>query len=402
MIKWIRSYARSGFVARVSAWFIGCLLFTAVFADFIANEKPIVAAFEDGVHFPILQEYLVAAGITTWDKKLLGVEWKSIDYDWAIWPPIPYIPQNIDFENAGYVSPFGGQQIDTWHDRHWLGTDEIGRDVMAGMIYGARIALLVGIVAMAIATFLGLFFGALAGYFGDHSLRASRASIVGAVLFLVPAFFYGYMIELHWALGTLVFVGVTWVGGRLGGLLGFLPFLRSKVRIPLDLLVSRLIELVVTIPRFFLIITIVAVSKPSIYLVMIIIGLTSWTGIARFVRAELLRIRETEYIEAAHAMGFSHWRTIIVHALPNGLTPVFVAVSFGLAAAILIESTLSFLGIGVSPDTVTWGSLLSLAREAPREWWLALFPGIAIFATITVLNLLGEHLSDKLDPREKA
>jgi peptide/nickel transport system permease protein len=157
----------------------------------------------------------------------------------------------------------------------------------------------------------------------------------------------------------------------------------------------------VSIPTLFLIISIIAIAKPSIFIVMAVIGLTSWTGIARFIRAELLRIRSLEYIEAANALGYSEFRTIFRHAIPNALSPVLIAVAFGIASAILIESTLSFIGIGVPPETMTWGSLLSSARQSTAAWWLAIFPGFAIFITVTVYNLVGEGLTDALDPRLK-
>jgi peptide/nickel transport system permease protein len=134
---------------------------------------------------------------------------------------------------------------------------------------------------------------------------------------------------------------------------------------------------------------------------MVIIGLTGWTGIAKYVRAELLRVRSLEYIEAAQSLGFSEWRIIFRHALPNSLTPVLITIAFGIASAILVESSLSFLGIGVQAELQTWGKLLSEAREDVSAWWLAVFPGLAIFVTVTIFNLIGEGLTDALDPRLK-
>ena len=136
-------------------------------------------------------------------------------------------------------------------------------------------------------------------------------------------------------------------------------------------------------------------------LVMVIIGATSWTGIARFTRGELLRVRNLEYIEAAQSLGYSEWRTIFRHAIPNSLAPVLIAIAFGVAGAILTESFLSFLGIGVEAEVATWGKLLSLARKNFSAWWLALAPGFAIFITVTIYNLMGEGLTDALDPRLK-
>ena len=157
----------------------------------------------------------------------------------------------------------------------------------------------------------------------------------------------------------------------------------------------------VSIPTLFLIISVVALAKPSIFIVMIIIGLTGWTGIARFIRAELLKVRNLEFIEAANALGYSESRIVFKHAIPNALSPVLIAIAFGIASAILTEATLSFLGIGVPAESLTWGSLLSASRQNTGAWWLAVFPGLAIFVTVTVYNLVGEGLTDALDPRQK-
>ncbi len=167
-----------------------------------------------------------------------------------------------------------------------------------------------------------------------------------------------------------------------------LKSLNKEMYIPIDTFVSRGIELLNSIPRLLLIITITAVVERSIWIVMIIIGITGWTGIARFTRAEFLRIRSLEFVQAAQSLGFSNLRTIFRHALPNALAPVFVSIAFGIASAILIESGLSFLGIGVPDDIVTWGSLLNLGRQNLEAWWLIIYPGMAIFLTITIYNMI--------------
>ena len=206
------------------------------------------------------------------------------------------------------------------------------------------------------------------------------------------------MIQL--IISLLIFFVMMYIANWLTKFLKTIPYFKKKINIPIDIIISRTIEIMVSIPTLFLIISIAAiVTKPSLYITMVIIGLTSWTGIARFIRAELLRVRNLEYIEAAHALGFSEGRTLLRHAIPNALSPVLIAVAFGIATAILIESTLSFLGIGVPTETITWGSLLSSARQSPTAWWLAIFPGLAIFITVTIFNLVGEGLTDALDPR---
>ncbi len=221
---------------------------------------------------------------------------------------------------------------------HFLGTDDRGRDVLARMIHGARVSLSIGVVAVGIALIIGLFLGSMAGYYG------------------------------------------------------------GKV----DFVISRLIEIMITFPVFFLILTILAFTNPSIYNIMIVIGLTGWTGVARLVRGEFLKLRKTTYVEAAAALGGSDIRLMLKHMLPNSLAPVLVSATFGIAGAILVESSLSFLGFGVPPPDPSWGEILSQSQKyVDFAWWLVLFPGIAIFLTVTSLNLIGEGFRNAIDPKLK-
>ncbi len=411
----VKKQFRKNKLAVYSLRVVFFLVALASLADFIANEKPLVCNYNNHVYFPILRSYTVVMGINEWPSELQNVEWKKLNYKWSIFPPIPYLPENIDEANVHSVSPFDKQQVKSKRWRHWLGTDELGHDIFAAMIYGTRIALLVGIVSMSIATLIGLILGSLAGYFGDERLKVSRSSLIFNLLFFALGIFYAFGLRSYilsdalthsflslfgqLLLSLLIFIAVIVIGNILALPFKRLPILGKKINIPVDIIVSRCIEIMISIPTLFLIIAIVAIAKPSLMLVMLVIGATTWTGIARFARAELLRIRSLEYIEAAHALGYSEVRTIFRHALPNALSPVLIAVAFGIASAILTEATLSFLGIGVPADTFTWGSLLAEARYKPTAWWLAIFPGIAIFITVTVYNLLGEGLTDAMDPR---
>lgn len=310
------------------------LMFIFIVADFLANDKPIVMKYNDNYYFPIFREYGVKWLGLSWQDEFKSQQWGILKKnlagdDWAVYPPVPYSPQGYDLTRV--LSPPSLT--------HPLGTDEIGRDLLSQMIHGSRVSLLVGFVSVSIYVVIGVFLGALAGYYGG------------------------------------------WV----------------------DMIILRLIEIMITLPRLFLIITIVAmIETQSIINIMIIIGVTSWTRVARFTRAEFLKVKNEDYVTAARALGYSDFRTIFRHALPNTLTPVLVTATFGIAAAILIESGLSFLGFGAPPEQATWGALLSSARDIlPSGWWLTTFPGLAIFITVTVYNLVGEGLRDALDPRLK-
>ncbi len=403
--------------AMFSLYVVGFLMIIAVFADFIANEKPLVAKYQGKTIFPIFKSYAVGLGVSKWPKELQNVKWSTLDYDYAVFPPIPYTPQNMDYANTE-VGPFGDQEVKSARWRHLLGTDELGRDVASGMIHATRIAFSVGIISMSIATLIGVLMGSLAGFFGDTRLRMSRIRFILNIIFFFFGIFYAFSSRSYAFSDAAAISNVSLLGQILISFLIFLlimglanliaiplkkvPFLGKRMSVPMDLTISRIIEVFVSVPRLFLIISIVAIIRnPSLAIVMVIIGFTSWMGIARLIRGELLRVRSLEYIEAAQALGFSDTRALLRHAIPNALSPVLIAIAFGIAGAILIEAFLSFIGIGVPAETVTWGSLLNVARSYTRLWWLAVFPGFAIFLTITFFNLIGEGLTDALDPKLK-
>lgn len=404
-------------VAVASLYISGFLALIAILAPILANEKPLMCKYEGSVYFPVFKQMAVDFGVGQFPQELNNVSWKDLEFDFAIWPPVPYSPLNQDAKNIHSVSPLAEQDVPSTMWTHWAGTDELGRDVLAGLIYGTKTAFMVGIVSMFISTVIGIFFGSLAGFFGDENFKMSRIRMWLNILFFFVALFYAFgvrsyaltdalsnslvdfMLQLTLSLG--VFIAVMVFANLLAVVLKKVPFLGKQVSFPLDMVISRGVEILVCIPTFFLILLVLAtIKKPNIYIIMVIIGLTSWTGIARYIRAELLRIRNLEYVEAAQALGYSPWRIMFRHAIPNALSPVLIAVAFGIASAILVESTLSFLGFG-SGDMITWGSLLSSARATPSAWWLAIFPGFAIFITVTVFNLIGEGLTDALDPRLK-
>jgi len=239
----------------------------------------------------------------------------------AILAPLicPYDPSQIDSQ-ALLMSPSA---------KHLLGTDSLGRDLASRLIYGSRISLSIGIIAMGIATLLGLFLGAWAGFYGKIS----------------------------------------------------------------DTLIMRFADIMLCFPTFFLILAVVAVLEPSIFNIMIIIGLTSWMGPARLIRGEILSLKEREFIQAEIALGVSDPRIIIRHLIPNAIGPVLVNATLGIAGAILLESGLSFLGLGVQPPVPSWGNILIESKSTLGiAWWITLFPGLAILITILGFNFIAEGL----------
>lgn len=406
---------RKNKLAKWSLRVLFVIILIALFSDFIANEKPLYCKIEGKTYFPVIKQYAVDLGLSKWDAKFYRTPWQEHNYEKVIMPLVPYSHYTFDKKNTNFVSPFAQQDISSQRYRHWMGTDLLGHDVLAGMIRGTRIALLVGLVAMSIASLIGIFLGALAGFFGDNRFQISRGRLWLNLIGLFFAYFYAFQVRSYalsiagekgsigWELlksFSVIFVILllfNWVASELKRI----SFFSQRITIPIDLIIMRLIEIMNSIPALFLLLAAISIlEQRSIISVMIIIGLIGWTTIARFVRAELLRVRSLEYIEAANAMGFSNWRIILRHALPNSISPVLITIAFGVASAILIEAFLSFLGIGPRNE-MTWGMLLSLARENTMAWWLAIFPGLAIFVTVTIFNLIGDGLTEALDPKTK-
>ena len=238
----------------------------------------------------------------------------------------PYDPAAIDLKNI--LQPPSAQ--------HWFGTDQLGRDVLSRMIWGAQISLKVGFVSTGIAIFIGTILGAVAGYYGR------------------------------------------WV----------------------DAVIMRFVDIMLCFPTFFLILAVIAFLEPSIWNIMIIIGATGWMGITRLVRADFISLKERDFVQAARVIGAGDARIIFIHVLPNCMASVLVAATLGVAGAILTESALSFLGIGVQPPTPSWGNILTAGKDnIDIAWWLSLYPGLAILVTVLGYNMLGEGIRDSLDPR---
>ncbi|MGM0409425.1 MAG: oligopeptide ABC transporter permease [Bacillota bacterium] len=242
---------------------------------------------------------------------------------------------------APYISPYDPMEMDLSASLegpsrdHWLGTDKMGRDILSRIIYGSRVSLLVGIVAVGISGIIGVLLGSLAGYYGK------------------------------------------WVDG----------------------LIMRIVDILLAFPSILLAISLVAVLGASIFNVMLAIGIVSWVSYARLIRGEFLSLKNKEFVSAAEALGAKTPKIIFKHMIPNAIAPVIVMATLGMAGAIITESSLSFLGLGVQPPTPSWGQMLSKGRAVIRQaWWVSTFPGIAIMITVLSFNILGDGLRDALDP----
>ncbi|MGA8180052.1 MAG: ABC transporter permease [Desulfobacterales bacterium] len=284
-----------------------------------------------------------------------------------------------------------------------MGTDDLGRDVFARMLQGAWVSLTVGFVAVGISVFIGIFMGGIAGYFGQHHIKTVHILFIlclmgGTGLILINAVFAGTALILL-CLSTIVF-SVSAREESPEKKPSALKTLLLGNAVSVDTLIMRIVDIMLCFPSFFLILTVVALLPASIYNIMIVIGLTSWMGTTRFVRAEFLSLREQDFVAAAKALGIGNFRIIFRHIMPNAVAPVLVSATIGIASAILTEAGLSFLGFGVPPPHATWGNILSDGKnfifDAP---WLTFIPGIAILIVVLSFNLFGEGLRDILNPK---
>ena len=324
------------------------LFLIALFAPFIAGEEPIY--LEMGERTALMPTTVNHGSVVNGNVQLIEVtieertywfpnvidyrdlvqiqfdRWEPRENDYAIFPPVRYAPERSDLRN----------NLQPPNEEHLLGTDDRGRDILSRLIWGTRISISVGFVAVGIAVFLGVLMGAAAGYYG------------------------------------------------------------GKV----DAVVLRFIEIMMCFPNLILILALIAYLGRSIWIIMAVIGITGAPDVARLVRGEFLKLRESDFATAARATGLGDMRIMFRHLLPNALAPVLVNATFGVAGAILIETALSFLGLGVPPPTASWGELLEQSkRYVDFAWWLVTFPGFAIFITVTAFNLVGEGLRDAMDPR---
>ncbi len=303
---------------------IGFILFFAIalLGDFIANEKPLYCKIQGKVQFPAFRQKAVDWHLAQADSSISARNWLVFnEYENVIKAPIPFSAGTLDKNDASLKAPF--------QSRHWLGTDRLGRDLLAGLIHGCGIAFWIGLGSTFLATFLGIILGSLAGFLGG------------------------------W-----------W-----------------------DTIILKIVEIKRTIPSIFWILALSAIiSRCTIIQIILIIGGLAWPTIALLMRGSLQRVKTEDYITAAKTLGLSQWQIFFKHTLHNSLSPIYVAASFLVANTILTEASLSFLGVGLPVEEVTWGSIIRQAQSDTNAWWLLFFPGLCIFLVVILANSFGEKL----------
>ena len=364
----------------------------AILGPLIANEKPYACTLEGVTYFPLFSG-VSESELSARHPSASPVDWLNTSFE-SIWRPIiPYSHSTIDLKSGNHLSPFSDQPL-SLRFRHWLGTDILGRDVLAGMIRGCRVSLLIGLGSMLLALLFGVPLGSAAAYWGNRHWRISWIHLISGFIFLFLLFCIWWLpfnVVIKTVLSVLLIAA--------GFLVRYVTqkIISKKITFPVDTLVMGLISIVDSFPGLFIIVIILVVIPVKGWLiVMLAIALLRWPTMARYMRAEVFKMKESNYIKAAQILNLSNLRILGHHIIPYAIRPVMITFIFGVSSAILAESSLSFLGIGLPAEEMNWGRLLSQARNHFDDWWLVLFPGAAIFFTLLSLYTIGNVWQKKL------
>lgn len=375
----------SGFEAKCAWSFIFFIGFLAFFGPLVSNEKPYYCKLDGKVYFPMFTN-ASESGLSVLHPSHSPVNWNTTKFE-SVWrTPVPYNHRSIDLKTGSYISPSAAQPVSS-RFRHWLGTDGLGRDVLAGMIRGCRVSLLIGLGSMLLALLIGIPLGSAAAYWGNREWRITRMQMVAGLIFSILIFllwFTPLTLLLKWVATLLLFLTAYILIKRLRG------NTRGSISIPLDRVVMGVMSVIDGFPALFLILILVAIVPVKGWVViMSIIALLKWPSMARYMRAEVFKMRESNYIKAAQIANIPSWQILKTHIIPFAFRPVMVSFIFGVSSAILAESSLSFLGIGLPAEEINWGRLLAQSRNHFDAWWLVMFPGCAIFFTLLSLYTIG-------------
>jgi peptide/nickel transport system permease protein len=385
-MRWIQQLPgwQQHWYVRMAWIFLFVIAIIAIIGPLIANEKPLYCEL-DGVHYFPVFSGVSEATLSTSHPAHSPVQWHVTAFDAILRTPIPYSPTTIDLQTGATVGPFDDQPVST-RFRHWLGTDIVGRDVLAGMIRGCRISLLIGLGAMLLAVMIGVPLGMIGAYWGNKERKISSLQLMTAMVVLLAIALICFMPLGLWVQFVL-FVVLICLGYLI---LRIVKKQRAMIQLPVDQWVMGLISIVDGFPGMFLILVLVAILPVKGWVIVtLVIGLLRWPSMARYMRAEVFRMKETNYIKAAQLVNLPPLYIMRKHIAPYAFRPVMISFIFGVASAILAESTLSFIGIGLPPEEINWGRLLAQSRNHFDAWWLVLFPGLAIFCTLLSLYSIG-------------
>lgn len=369
------------------AWgYLGMVLAVALLGPLVANERPYRCVLDGVVYYPLFSGISEAA-LSVRHPRHSPVRFHETNFD-AVWrAPIPYSPSTIDLRGGIYRAPGAPCGI-SGIARHWLGTDSLGRDVTAGMVRGCRISLLIGLGAMLLAMLVAVPLGAISAYAGNRGMRIRLGRFILLMALLATGCVVVYApINRGWFWFFFVLAGMAAV---------FLfadrrPAGRWAITLPMDRLIMGMISVVDGFPGLFLVLLTMALLPVKGWLaVLVVIALIRWPALARYVRAEVLKIKSTPYIQAATLLNLPNRHILWRHIVPYALRPVWINFIFGVASAIVTESSLSFLGIGLAADELNWGRLLAQSRNHFEAWWLVVFPGGAIALTLIALHVIAE------------
>ncbi len=373
------------FAVRLAWVFLFIIAFLAIFGPLISNEKPYYCKLDGKSYYPLFTK-VSESGLSAAHPNHSPVSWRNTNFE-SVWrAPIPFSHQTIDLKAEAYLSPMDGRSGEK-RFQHWLGTDVLGRDVLAGMIRGCRVSLLIGLGSMLIALLIGIPIGSAAAYWGDRNWRITTMQLIYTLLISILIFLLwftplSFPVKI---LLTISFLLGTYFIARKAQ-----PDSRVNISIPLDQIVLSVISIIDGFPGIFLILILVAIIPMKGWVVvMLTIALLRWPSMARYMRAEVFKMRETNYIKAVQIANIPSIQILRKHIIPYAFRPVMVSFIFGVSSAILTESSLSFLGIGLPTEEINWGRLLAQSRHNFDAWWLVVFPGCAIFFTLLSLYTIG-------------
>lgn len=380
------------YIKKWYAIYLLLLIVVSFFASIIANDKPIYCKLDNQSYFPAINEWYYGK---TKNNIFANESWKSESLRNVIWSPIPYkyFQQNMD---EALEKPFFEP---SYSQNHWLGTDHLGRDIAAGLVNGTKTAILVGFGSILLIIIIGFSLGTLSGYYGNNRLIVNKFSFILNSLIITFGLIYLIIYYKHLIASHLIFLYLS----LLMIAILFINIASKKwtfqqLTIPIDSIILKIIELIQTIPKLLLLITMMAILERSIWTIILIIGIFGWTTIAKLTRAETLKIKTLEYITIVQLYKLSDNKIIFKHILPNIFPPLLISLCFGVATAIMAEAGLSFLGLGLPANEVSWGSMLSESRLYLNSWWLLVFPGGLLFLTIFSLHKTGEFIRKKYLP----